>query len=452
MAYSPALEKELAARKIAAGDRVRVFSVGREFEGILMPRPDAGDKDALVLKLDSGYNAGVKFDSSSKIEKLASRQAESIGKAQRAKIGGQDKSLPMLSLVSTGGTIASRVDYKTGGVKAVMDPEEIFSNSPELARAANFKSIVSPFTTFSENMAPREWQKIAETVVKELNSEVDGVIVTHGTDTLHFTAAALSFMLRDLGKPVALVGAQRSPDRGSFDGSMNLLCASHWAGKGSQAEVAIVMHGTSSDDYCIASRGTKVRKMHTSRRDAFRPINDSPLAKIWRDGKIERTGDVFKQRDDSKKTVADTKFEEKISLVKTVPGSDPSMVDWLLEKGARGIVVEATGLGQVPIETSDPSKNWLSHLKKAIDSGVVVAVASQCIYGRTNPNVYEAGRRLLDAGAVFCGDMLPETAYVKLGFVLGHEKKPEKARELMLQNLAGELNSRLAEDLETGLV
>lgn len=129
-------------------------------------------------------------------------------------------------------------------------------------------------------MKPKHWIKIAHEVAKSLNSGDSGVVVAHGTDTMGYTAAALSFMLRDLGKPVILVGAQRSSDRPSSDAAMNLICSVRMS-TSDVAEVMVVMHGETGDTYCLAHRGTKVRKMHTSRRDAFRSINDVPIAKVW---------------------------------------------------------------------------------------------------------------------------------------------------------------------------
>ena len=437
--YSKQLKKILEEKKIAEGDRVAVFSRGEKLEGILMPQIEGGDAEAVVIKLDNGYNIGVKPE---RIDSLSQKQKIVLEKTVKRGLS-KKSGLPKISLIATGGTIASRVDYKLGGVKAVLTPEEIFYNSPEISEIASFEKISSPFTVWSENMTPREWQKIAGETARQLNSGSNGVIVTHGTDTLHFTSAALSFMLRGLNKPVALVGAQRSPDRGSFDGSMNLACACHYVAKSGMAEVAIVMHATSSDDYCIAIRGTKARKMHSSRRDAFRPINDTPLAKIWPSGKIEELQEA-KKTGEGGKVVADTKFEEKVALIKAYPGSPPELIDFLVEKKYRGIVVEATALGQVPTYTLDKKFSWTPAIKNALESGVVVAFATQCIYGSTSPFVYEPARLMHNMGVVHCEDTLPEVAYIKLGWVLAHSKNAVEAKKRMLENIAGEINPRLS--------
>ncbi len=428
----------------SAGDRVRVHKREQVFEGVLLP---GEDNKILLIKLDSGYNVGVSVDSSVKVEKLAAAKAV-LGKAVSAKIE-RGKDLPEIAFVATGGTIASRVDYSTGAVTGSMTPEEIFSVAPELAQAVSLKSVSSPIRLQSEDLTPKEWKTIAETIAKDLNSGCIGAIVAHGTDTMHYTAAALSFMLRDLNKPVALVGAQRSPDRGSFDGAMNLLCAAHYA-KSDFAEVAIVMHGTSSDDYCLAHRGTKVRKMHTTRRDAFKSVNATPLAKIFTDGKIEQlNADAKKRNVAAGKVEVDAAFEEKTALVKVFPGASPEIMEFFVEKKYKGVVLEAFALGHVPTIMAEGSKHksWIPAIKRAIDSGVSIAVATQCLYGTTNPFVYSNLRAVSSLGAIYCKDMLPETAYVKLGWVLGHFKKEnaEGVKEMMEKNIAGEYNERLTE-------
>jgi len=437
MEYSKEIERILKRKKIEVGNRIRVIRGKEVFEGLLMPRIELGDKSTLILKLDNGYNIGIKFDKKTKIEKIG--RGKKPGKIPSLKLKGKRKE--SISFIATGGTIGTHVDYLTGGVYMCRKPEEILATVPELEEVVSIKRALRPFTLASEDMTPKEWKKLAKIVARELNSDVKGVIITHGTDTLHFTSAALSFMLRNLNKPVALVGAQRSPDRGSFDGRINLLCGAHFA-KSQIAEVCIIMHSSINDDCCFAIRGTKVRKMHTSRRDAFKPINDLPLAKIWSDGKIEILNENFRERNDSK-VVADTKFEEKVALIKAYPGSNPEIIDWFVKKGYRGIVIEGTGLGHVPTSTLRKEDSWIPHIKKAIDKGMVIAITSQCLYGRVHPYVYRNLRILSSSGAIFCEDMLPEVAYIKLGWVLGHTKNKEKVKEMMLKNYAGEISERI---------
>lgn len=439
MPYSPKLERTLEKAKAKPGDRVRVRTPGKDYEGILLPRIEAGDSSCVVLKLDSGYNAGVAFGEGIVIERLSEGAALEHFPEMHLE---PKKGLPDLALIATGGTIASRVDYRTGGVHMLMRPEEILAAAPELGNVANLRSVRSPFRLASEDMGPKHWQVLAKMVARELNAGARGVLVTHGTDTLGYTAAALSFMLPNLPKPVALVGAQRSPDRGSFDGTMNLLCAAHYCAS-DIAEVAVVMHATTNDDYCHAHPGTKVRKMHTSRRDAFQTINAQPLAKIWPEGKVERLREDYHRRTDEKVT-ADTKFYPRVALVKAYPGAEPGIIDYYANRRFKGIVVEAMALGHVPTQTPDKAKSWIPKIEHATKKGVIVAVASQSLYGRTHPYVYSNLRLLEAAGGLHCEDMLPETAYVKLGFLLAHENDREDVRRLMLTNLAGEINPRLS--------
>jgi glutamyl-tRNA(Gln) amidotransferase subunit D len=425
MDYSARIREMLG--RASEGDRIRVTKNGESHEGSLMPKA-TGDPDTVVLKLDNGYNIGIIPE---KVEILKKHTAKKIEKKLSFS---QDK--PKISIISTGGTITSKVDYHTGGVKSLASAEELLLNVPKLADIVNVKNIVTPFTKMSEDMDSTDWPIIAKAVAKELNSDSEGVIVTHGTDTLHFTAAALSFMLKDLTKPVVLVGAQRSSDRGSSDASMNLICGVHTALSGI-AEVGICMHGSTNDDYCLFTRGTKVRKMHTSRRDAFRPINDLPLAKIWPDGRIERTNNYRKRTEGTVK--ADTAFEHSISLLKAYPGSDPSVMDYLVDKGCKGFVLEGTGLGQIP----NNNNSWLPTVKAIVKKGIPVVITSQTLYGRVNPYVYSNARFLLETGAIFGEDMLSEVAYIKLGHVLGHTTKLEEVKKMMLTNIAGEITERI---------
>jgi len=428
--YSGKVAEILRKNKIEVGDRVKIVKSGKRYEGILMPRTKTSEMGYVAIKLDNGYNIGIEFTDAkiSKLTDLPFRQAAAKGKLKFSSKN------PLVSLISTGGTITSKVDYKTGGVTSLASPEELLNKVPELADFVRIR-IQNPFTVMSESMMPEHWQELAKTAVKELKHS-EGVIIAQGTDTLHYTAAALSFMLRDVGKPVVITGSQRSTDRGSSDGFINLLCSARLA-VSDMAGVGVCMHGTVNDDYCLFIRGTRVRKMHTSRRDAFRPINDLPLARVWPDGNIERIQDVPKRSKTAAK--ADTSFEKKVAIVKSYPGCSPSVVDHYVRNGYRGIVIGASGLGQIPTYGKD---SWLDTIKKATDKGVVVCAAAETLYGRLNPSVYAEGRMARDAGMLYLEDMSMETAYVKLGWVLGHTKSPEKAMEMMLRNYAGEISER----------
>ena len=406
------------------GDKVRIKHAGFEYTGILL---NSTDDNIYVLKLSNGYNVGLP-KGNSKVTVTGKLPITKLPELKTEK----NLKLPNVSLVSTGGTITSRVDYRTGAVHPITKPAELLSQIPELKKIANI-SVTPAMSKFSEEFSPDDWSKLAGFVGRELNKEnVRGVIVTHGTDTLHYTAAALAFALEGLGKPVAIVGGQRSSDRGSFDGAMNLICGTHYANS-DIAEVAIVLHGTSSDDYCIANPGTKTKKMHTTMRNTFRPINSMPYAKILKTGKIEKlrgsnlrhAGEVNVQ----------SQFEDKVALIKYHPGLSPKILDFYVNEGYRGVIIEGTGLGHVSADT------WLDSITVATKK-MFVGMTSQANYGKVDPYVYSTGRDLFNHGVVYLGDMLAETAIVKLSWVLGQEKDKDKVRELMTSNLRGELSDK----------
>lgn len=445
MAYSKEIQGVLRRKGIREGDRIVVG----DYEGLLMPSPDiTGSPDHIVLKLDNGYNVGIKYEKGLRIErskksepKVVEEEYEREVEEHHVKKLEEREDYPKIAIISVGGTIASKVDYRTGAVSAAMTAKDLVAQVPELLDIAHIE-VETLFEVMSEDMGPKHWIKLAKEVGKQLDKS-DGVVITHGTDTMHYTSAALSFMLRGLNKPVVLTGAQRSSDRGSSDASINLICSVHSA-RSDVAEVAICMHGEPDDSFCLLNRGTKVRKMHATMRNAFRPVNDYPIAKVWPDGKMEFIKEDYHKRGKGNLKV-DAKFEEKVALLKAYPGSKPELVDWLVKQGIKGIVVEGTGLGHVPTKAKN---SWIPSIKSAVDSGVTVVVATQTLYGRVNPNVYSNLRVLYyEAGAIPALDMLPETAYVKLGWVLAHTKVLKRVREMMSTNYAGEFNERLQPDM-----
>jgi len=412
------------------GDLVEVHLSKIIYEGILLENPES-EKGIVLLKLGTGYNIG--FSKKDILEIKVLRKGKEVEHKLDLKA---DSSKPNIAMIITGGTIASRLDSRTGGVSPLTEPSELFRFYPELFEKTNVAKVEVPLMKASEDMDFKDWRKIARVAKKLLSdSNIKGIIITHGTDTLHYTSAALSFFLRNLNKPVVLTYSQRSIDRASSDANLNLQCAA-LAAISDIAEVMLVGHGTINDDYCLAMPGTKVKKMHTSRRDAFKIINGNPFAKIYPD-KIERISEWNLRN--KNKIKLDAKFEEKVALVKVFPGQDPKILDYYMKNKYKGIVLEVTGLGHVPAKGA--RKSWLKKLKEIQKKGIVVCAAAQATYGRLDPLVYSNGRELLKAGIIFLEDMLAETALVKLGWVLGH--KNWNAKEKMLENIAGELNDRL---------
>jgi glutamyl-tRNA(Gln) amidotransferase subunit D len=411
------------------GNKVEIEKGKEVFEGILLPSSEGG---SVLLKLENGYNIGF-----NKKEIVKLRVLEKIEKKENSVEIKKDSKKPNVALVITGGTIASRYDSDTGGVKPLDTPESLFKFYPEIFEKVNVLKIETPFMKFSEDMDYKDWQSLARTVEKLLNdSNIQGVIITHGTDFLHYTSAALSFMLRDLTKPVVLTYSQRSIDRASSDANLNLICSAEVTGLSDMAGVFLVGHANSEDDFCHVMSGVKVRKLHTSRRDAFKCVNDKPIAKVYKN-KIHFLTDYKKKK--KGKISLDTNFEEKVALVKFYPGQNPDILDYYSEKGYKGIVIELAGIGQ--LATSGSRNSWVKKIKELVKKGVVVCGTSQCINGRVDPYVYSSGRELEEAGLIYLEDMHSETAFVKLGWVLGH--KDWNPKEKILENICGEFNSRL---------
>jgi len=375
-----------------------------------------------VIKLESGYNIGVDSGSCTCIERPSPEPVVRPGVTP-------DPNLPDLSIVSTGGTIASRIDYRTGSVTSQFDAGEILSAIPELAGVANYRTR-SISTILSENMNSAIWQDLARAVYEEIRSGVSGVIITHGTDTIAYSASALSFMLKT-PVPVVFVGSQRSADRPSSDNAMNAVCAAGTA-TSDLGEVAVVMHATTNDDRCAIHRGTRVRKMHTSRRDAFRSIGIPPLGTVSYPSR-EVTLEPHAVRRGTCSPELHEKLEERCGLVQFFPGMAPEILTAC--QGYKGLVLSGTGLGHV-------STGLIPLVRDLIDGGTMVVMTSQCMHGRVCDRVYDTGRDLLHAGVIEGGDMLPEVALVKLMWVLGNEKDREKAAALLQADLAGEWNRR----------
>lgn len=412
------------------GDIIRITKNDETYEGILIPRSEYGDEKHIIIKMKSGYNLGIRVDHIARIEKTGSGVRPTFTPKPLPK---HQRSLPRVAIISTGGTIASRVDYRTGGVRPALSASDIYSIVPELSEIAIVDTKIL-LSLYSENIIASHWSKIARTVFDHINKGSAGVIVAHGTDTLGYTAAALSFALKDLPVPVILVASQRSADRPSSDAATNLIGAVTAAANAPFAEVVVAMHETISDSPIIFHRGTKVRKCHTSRRDAFRSINADPVAR-FEDERITMLTRTYRERNSSRKPHLRADFNDKVTLVKFHPNQDPHVLEWYIDRGFRGLVLEGTGLGHI-------GNYFFSSIRKAVENDVIVAMTSQCIWGRLGMNVYNQGRDLLAMGVLPLGDMLPETALVKLMWTLGQTADIDEAKILMTRNIANEVSSR----------
>ena len=400
---------------------------GRVVEGTIIPSRD----ETLMIKLNTGYNAGFDVSKISNVKTLG--KSKGVGKGISIEIK-KNPDLPTISILHTGGTIASRVNYSTGGVIASFEIDDLITLFPELGKIANLNSVFVR-NMMSEDMSPIDYVAMADAIQKEIKKGVKGIIIGHGTDTLGYSAAALSFMLENCPIPVLLVGSQRSSDRGSSDAAMNLICAATFITKTDFCGVAVCMHNSTQDDHCAILPGTKVRKMHTSRRDAFKAINDTPIALInYNKKEIEWIKD---EKDFKKKGNLElkNKFEEKVGIIKMYPGISKKIIEYYTKEKYKGIIIEGTGLGHTPIGKDD---EFVKVIGKLVESGCVVAMTSQCLNGRVHTAVYTNLRKLVEEGVIYCEDMLPETTYIKLSWLLGNYSKKETL-EMLAKNLRGEI-------------
>jgi glutamyl-tRNA(Gln) amidotransferase subunit D len=401
--------------------------------GLLMPKHELSHPDIIVLKLDNGYNIGIDANKITSIDVIECRK---IGDREEVlKSTEISKGIPIVKILGCGGTIASKVEYETGAVKPAMTPEELMELIPELRGLASYDVEVL-FNILSEDMTPRHWAITARNVLKAINGGVNGVVITHGTDTMSYSAAAIAFALRNLPMPIAFVGAQRSSDRPSTDAALNLLAAVVTTLKAPFGESVVVMHSTPSDIETYIHRGVKVRKLHSSRRDAFQSVNDLPLASVdLLSLKINMINDRYLPRRKPEELIAKIDFDDRVAIIKAYPGIQSEIIDYLVDKKFHGIVIEGTGLGHIGSYT-------IESLKRAIEEGIAVVMTTQTIFGRVNMNVYTTGRKLLEIGVIPGEDMLTETAYVKLSWVLAQTKDLRNVRDMMLTNYVNEINPR----------
>ena len=415
----------LKTNQISVGDSVNILAE-ITYSGIIMPRYEHSDDKHIVLKLKSGYNIGLEI---SKIEKIEKSQ-ETIKITKTDEKIEKVKGLPKILLLSTGGTIASKVDYRTGAVTPILTAEELNSSVPELATIANIDAEVL-FSEYSENIMPEHWLKIAEKIKEFSKSDYTGIIIAHGTDTMHYTSSFLSFALAGFPIPIVLVGSQRSSDRASSDAALNLIGATKFIIESNTKGIYVVMHQDENDDTIACHLGTRVRKNHTSKRGAFQTIGDNP-AFIIAENQIQKniTKDFFKINEFQSKINLDTK----VALVKYHPGYDPNLLNQLIENGYKGIIFEGTGLGHI-------GKVMYENVKKANEKGIFLGMTSQCIDGRIGMTVYESGRDLLDLGIIPLENMIPEVALVKAMWAIGNYQNIDEVKKIMLKNIASELSN-----------
>lgn len=409
---------------------IEVLTADGTYKGRVLPRSETADDKHIVIKLVSGYNIGI---ASSRILDIKVTGRKEAHYKIPEKEFPYDPRKPRVKLLGTGGTIASRLDYRTGAVIPAFSPGELYGSVPELADICNLET-EKLYGVFSENMGPEQWIGTAEAIGKEIEKGVQGIVIGHGTDTMHHTAAILSFMVQNSPVPIVMVGSQRSSDRPSSDAALNLMHSVKTAAESDIAEVLVCMFGPTSDDYGLLHRGTRVRKMHSSYRSTFRTIGDIPIAMVSRE-KITPLRQDYKRRRRDNNVIINTAFEEKVGIVYYYPNMKPDIIDSMIDNGYRGIVIAGTGLGHV-------NKPVYSALKRAKEKNVAVYMTVQTLWGYVQMYVYDTGRDMMELGVVPCANMLPEVAYMKLGWALGQSEDLEVVKKIMLTPVNGEITER----------
>jgi len=425
----PALSK-LKEFSVRVWSDVEVYTTRGSFKGLVLPRSETADASHVVLKLRNGYNVGLDVETITDIHEVGFKEAHyKIPEKEFP----YDEKKPRVKLFGTGGTIASRLDYRTGAVIPAFSPGELYGSVPELADICNLNT-EKLYGVFSENMGPDQWIGTAKRIGEEIRQGVDGIVIGHGTDTMHHTSAILSFMVQQSPVPIVMVGSQRSSDRPSSDAAINLINATKTAAESDIAEVMVCMFGPTSDQYDLLHRGTRVRKMHSSYRSTFRTIGDIPLAMVSRNAIIPLRNDYQKRRTDNN-VLINTAFEEKIAIVYYYPNMLPDIIEALIDNNYKGIVIAGTGLGHV-------NKPLYPALKKACDKGIAMFMTVQTLWGYVQMYVYETGREIMELGVIPAANMLPEVAYVKLGWALGQTQNLDEVKNIMLTPIAGEITER----------
>ncbi|MDQ1267214.1 MAG: glutamyl-tRNA(Gln) amidotransferase subunit [Bacteroidota bacterium] len=401
-----------------------------KYIGIILPRSETADDEHIVIKLRSGYNIGIE---AAKVTNIIINGRKIINYKIPEKAFPYDPKKPRVKLFGTGGTIASRLDYRTGAVIPAFSPGELYGSVPELADICNLET-EKLYGVFSENMGPEQWIGTAKAIAAEIDKGVQGIVIGHGTDTMHHTAAILSFMIQDSPVPIVMVGSQRSSDRPSSDAALNLIHSVKTAAESDIAEVMVCMFGPTSDEYGLLHQGTRVRKMHSSYRSTFRTIGEIPIGMVDKQ-KITPLKQNYRRRRFDNNYKLTPVFEERVGMVYYYPNMKPDMIDSMVDNGYRGIVIAGTGLGHV-------NKPLYPALKRAQEKNVAVYMTVQTLWGYVQMYVYDTGRDMMNLGVIPSANMLPEVAYVKLGWALGQTDNLDEVKNIMLTSVANEITER----------
>lgn len=426
---------------------VKTWSGKNEYVGLALP---SSEKNIITIKLENGYN--ISFPESY-VENFEVIDDLPIDEADEIIVESQDENLPLVYLIHTGGTIASKVDYATGAVTARFDPHELLDAVPELRKIARIRALKLG-NMWSDDIRPRHWNRMLKATEEAFAEGAVGCVITHGTDTLHISAAAMSYGWSGRGgRPpgrIVLTGSQRSPDRGSSDASENLIAAVYWAANGPlptgyRDASVVVLHAESSDGRCTVLPGSSCRKYHSTRRDAFKSINQNPIAVIDID-KDEISISVEPEVHDARiEALSPLLFDENIRIAQFICDGhlQPELVNSAIENKFDALLFHGTGLGHLPI--SDPEGDSIENAKLRLiledfcaEDGIAVVVA-QTINGPINLNVYSKGREQQEIGIIGHGSLCPpESALIKLHHLLSLGEGVDAVRNGWKEDLVGE--------------
>jgi L-asparaginase len=331
-----------------------------------------------------------------------------------------------ICILSTGGTIASVYDERIQALRPGLSVDALIETLPKGLQNVEV-STKELFNLDSANAQPYHWQEVAKAirVAHEEDPELDGIVITHGTDTMVYTASAISLMVQDFGKPIVFTGSQIPASVPWSDGPRNLIDAIRVAAFADLAETCIVFNSE-------IHRANRARKVREGSYDAFDSMDPTPIGVLSRDIVLY---EGRKRREETTPRF-DTRLDPQVFLVKIFPGFPPETIVMIAEQGYHGIVIEGFGSGNIPVG----EKALTGAILKAVEQDCIVIISTQCAFGQADLSLYEVGRAALEVGALSAYDMTSETTLVKLMWSLGHTRDFDRVREMMLINYAGEIS------------
>ncbi len=343
--------------------------------------------------------------------------------------GSKNKGVPSVLIIYTGGTIG--MVQKDHGLSPVQF-NNIIDEVPELNRLGyNLEAITFDSPIDSSNMNPVHWSEVAS-AINENYDRFDGFVVLHGTDTMAYTASALSFMLENLAKPVIFTGSQLPIGVLRTDGKENLITSIEIAAAKNELNEPMISEVCIYFDFKLL-RANRAVKRHSDHFSAFHSPNFPLLAKAGVDIKYFHEN-LWKQTPKEKLKMR-TAFDRNVVVLRIFPGIQPLVMESIINTpGLKGIVIEVYGSGTFPSDES-----YTQVIKSAINKGILIVIVTQCEGGVVKIGKYEASLELLNAGVINGKDMTTEAAITKLMYLLGNKLTFEEAEAQMKQSLRGEI-------------